>query len=1734
MASTSFALPNTNKILAISKSATLSSNNNDNNSNNKVKNKLQISSPTSFLPSIEDMKEKTIQNLKAAIEFKNMLHIIQRNVFEAYTRKFLVEFLETDDGKLAIRRIDKVIVPMSIKASSMADAPIVEDSSLKRTSKFPSYINKRVNTAREKLALMHENQLESLLMIQAEAKAQLQTGTSMVQLYTMSETVLHKVRGNVVGGSDLMDTAFYGSNNNNNEGLRVDLSDIISDARRQQQLFQEKLKRELVQMNILIRLSDERREKYHNFDADEDNSAKLYLGDNLAKDILPDGIIIKNQSRNIDNFVHDWQSNNDNRFIRRNKRNKSNEKKTSDSNDQVEEKNDTTLQLSNSPSNNNDSTTKNNDGRRRRKKKKRHSMILVSLKDEVKVDYSSTKKEHKKKYTNIRSAFKETLSGSAYNDEADTSETVEEEKIALELKIEYLNSVLLSLNRTRATDKKELEEVKRALSKWDGISTMNLPQSVVSMIEKDEKHKTMIKQKKLGLLRKTKKGDDKKPKNDDVGKSKSSKHKEHRADKGYTLSLNHNHTVHKHRKMLTPSKVIKIAKREMVTKNVAATIIQTQFRGIIARKYIRLVRARIQDATLQREIHGIQLRSVLKVVSKMRLFIKRRRVEKQKKIKHISNLVVAKVKVRNHRVITQKKLLQDISNGAAEKAREMRQAKHFLKNTDDNNHIETAIKQRRQSIALIKKSAALVAKRAAEITELKGSKKAIFMDAALGGKKREVRLKEIAEKKYLDTHKLMLKNAADHAKWKKKEADIAEKLSRLRNNLNSNSSRKSSWMPNTAPQAASLKDNSHTTLTKGTRVEVSLPCPGRSADAVLTGFIIQDDNGDPSIVTYGTVAELKIKFDDGLTSSVPKDLVRASTAPLPYLAQTRRKTPSIAAPLPPSTVQPKEYLILKAAIERIWHKYDINNSNSIDTKEAKQMMIDITGHKNVSENHVKTFIAHVENKAYKATGQKPNGTLKKNELLNFLEHGIHNNGIHMDEEQQEIYAKRGAFEKTLVDFCVGCEKLIHEIMGEHRDLLIKYIDSIWPKYDVDNSNSIRLTEVKQLILDVSGHDHVSEDECLDFIKYIKSQSSDNGNYNGEIEKEELLSFLEVTTSMSEDERKSFGSRSKFHATLADFINGVDKARHGFSNNSDAEEAKQMTMDITGHPPSIAAPLQLTQKSEPEKKKSWTKKSKGTLSKIRSAIRKSKKITGKIDPNDTNIVEKIFRSSFASKSKQAIDYKNRSISPFSKHLTEDELKKREESDRNSFIDRIWSKYDGDGNGDLDASEMKRLIDRFTGEKVSVINVEKFLKEIDQDGDALIQQEELREFVSFGLKLSKQDREDYAARGPLQKIIVKFFYGLDGAARIHAKEQRAIERQKIQEAGLMAQKEERLRQKRLVEIRRKKEAEKKEASKEKKSILRRLGRGVSLMKHKVTEDEIPLSEKDELERTEFINFVWKEYDKDGSGQIDANETKQLLQDFTGHEVSFEDVNDFLSSIDADGDALIQKGELIDFINTGMDLTESERTDYAARGSLHSTIVEFFYGVDTQRKQFMEQKRRAMKAAEADMDKILEDRRKRYREASARSKSPAAMRKRMDSRTPSPKTKGKGGAADVGDYVQIILPFLKFEINDKLVGIVLEVQSHGARTVRIDTAGLTGEIQSNEYTVPSEKLQVITEDEYDDEILLLPYIPKQSRLNRSSSRIDFGIQKQKTIVGSPPEESKKKQKNLKLRSNIRRRHF
>ena len=127
-----FALPNMQSILHIGKTVA-----------NRVENlDPEKTSPTGVyvIALSKRHKRKTMDNLNAAINIRKGLHKLQTKVFEAYGKKLMVEFLDTADGKLAISRIDKVILPMSLKASSESDIPVVEDSSLSRSSKFPLYV----------------------------------------------------------------------------------------------------------------------------------------------------------------------------------------------------------------------------------------------------------------------------------------------------------------------------------------------------------------------------------------------------------------------------------------------------------------------------------------------------------------------------------------------------------------------------------------------------------------------------------------------------------------------------------------------------------------------------------------------------------------------------------------------------------------------------------------------------------------------------------------------------------------------------------------------------------------------------------------------------------------------------------------------------------------------------------------------------------------------------------------------------------------------------------------------------------------------------------------------------------------------------------------------------------------------------------------------------------------------------------------------------------------------------------------------------------------------------------------------------------------------------------------------------------------------------------------------------------------------------------------------------------
>ena len=80
------------------------------------------------------------------------------------------------------------------------------------------------------------------------------------------------------------------------------------------------------------------------------------------------------------------------------------------------------------------------------------------------------------------------------------------------------------------------------------------------------------------------------------------------------------------------------------------------------------------------------------------------------------------------------------------------------------------------------------------------------------------------------------------------------------------------------------------------------------------------------------------------------------------------------------------------------------------------------------------------------------------------------------------------------------------------------------------------------------------------------------------------------------------------------------------------------------------------------------------------------------------------------------------------------------------------------------------------------------------------------------------------------------------------------------------------------------------------------------------------------------------------------KRLMEHFTGHEVSASECAVFAKQVDFDGDGKVNKEELASFIAFGTQMPEEERKEYASRGKLQSTVIEFFNGIDSEREKYI----------------------------------------------------------------------------------------------------------------------------------------------------------------------------------------
>ena len=83
---------------------------------------------------------------------------------------------------------------------------------------------------------------------------------------------------------------------------------------------------------------------------------------------------------------------------------------------------------------------------------------------------------------------------------------------------------------------------------------------------------------------------------------------------------------------------------------------------------------------------------------------------------------------------------------------------------------------------------------------------------------------------------------------------------------------------------------------------------------------------------------------------------------------------------------------------------------------------------------------------------------------------------------------------------------------------------------------------------------------VQFVEHIESQSE--GDNNGEIEKDELLCFIEDGIALSSAERKSLEA-GVFHKMLVDFFIGIDEARYRFKGKKQINVNKRdQTEDVS--------------------------------------------------------------------------------------------------------------------------------------------------------------------------------------------------------------------------------------------------------------------------------------------------------------------------------------------------------------------------------------------------------------------------------------------------------------------------------------------------------------------------------------------------------------------------------------------
>ena len=100
--------------------------------------------------------------------------------------------------------------------------------------------------------------------------------------------------------------------------------------------------------------------------------------------------------------------------------------------------------------------------------------------------------------------------------------------------------------------------------------------------------------------------------------------------------------------------------------------------------------------------------------------------------------------------------------------------------------------------------------------------------------------------------------------------------------------------------------------------------------------------------------------------------------------------------------------------------------------------------------------------------------------------------------------------------------------------------------------------------------------------------------------------------------------------------------------------------------------------------------------------------------------------------------------------------------------------------------------------------------------------------------------------------------------------------------------------------------------------------------------------------YVSSIFPYCDLDNDDGLNTIEATVLFQSFSNEVCSRTHLEQFLSKVDADGDSMIQLGELVAFIRGCISLSQSQKFAYSSRSNFHQTLLKFCDGVKAEQEK------------------------------------------------------------------------------------------------------------------------------------------------------------------------------------------